>query len=248
MATNGEAYVQSSVLSNTTLSSGALTVFDVGANIGEWTQSFLEQLPEMRLRTTRIFLFEPVPSTYARLRANLDGIAPNTLARAFKLAVSDAAGSTEMAVFSEEGGTNSLEFDAITSAEVVKVERVDLTTFCETHDVQHIHLLKCDTEGHDSLVLKGALGLLRAGRIDIAQFEYNHRWIHARAFLKDVFDLVVGLPYNIARVCPHHIEIFEAWHPEMERFFEGNYLLVREPSLKWFDARLGRFDASNTYA
>ena len=225
MASNGEGYVQSRVLSNTKVSTSPLTVFDVGANTGEWTKSLLFQLPKLRLATTRIFLFEPIPSTYERLLANLDGMTEKTVARAFKLAVSDGIGSTEMAVFSEEGGTNSLEFDAATSAEIIKVEKVDLTTFCRTHDVQHIHLLKCDTEGHDSLVLKGALELLRAARIDIAQFEYNHRWIHARAFLKDVFDLVADLSYSVARVCPSHIEIFEAWHPEMERFFEGNYLL-----------------------
>jgi FkbM family methyltransferase len=248
MATNGEAYVQSCVLANTKVWTGPINVFDVGANCGEWTRSLLDQLPDTRVAATRVFLFEPVPGTYARLQANLQGMAKHIVARAFQLAVSNEAGTADMAVFSEAAGTNSLEFDATTSAAFVKVKKVDLPTFCETHNVQHVHLLKCDTEGHDSLVLKGALELLRAARIDVAQFEYNHRWIHARAYLKDVFDLVADLPYSVARVCPSHIEIFEAWHPEMERFFEGNYLLVREECLKWFDARLGRFDASNTYA
>ena len=247
MATNGEAYVQSIVIANTKLTADPFTVFDVGANLGEWTRLFLAQLPEIRLATTRLFVLEPVPSTYARLLTNLHGSAKSSVARTFQVAASDAAGSAEMAIFGEEGGTNSLEFDGTASADVIRVEKIDLATFCETHDVQHIHLLKCDTEGHDSLVLKGALDLLRSGRIDIAQFEYNHRWIYARAFLRDVFDLVADLPYRVARVCPHHIEVFESWHPEMERFFEGNYLLVREPALQWFDAHRARFDISNTY-
>jgi FkbM family methyltransferase len=251
LAANGEAYVQASVLKATQSLEAPITVFDIGANIGDWTRSLLSQLPRARVSTTKVYLFEPVPATLARLRENLSGFPNNEAAQVYPVAISDSEGLAEMVVLSETGGTNSLEFDerlAASASEVVTVKKATLTAFCAAQGIAHIHLLKCDAEGHDARVLKGALPLLKSGRIDVAQFEYNHRWIYARAFLKDIFNLVDGLPYHLARVCPRNIEVFEAWHPELERFFEGNYLIVREPALAWFDAWCGKFDDSNTYA
>jgi FkbM family methyltransferase len=251
VAVNGEAYIQACVLKATQSSGAPLTVFDVGANQGDWTRSFLAQLPRARVNTTRLYLFEPTPATLARLRENLASFANSEAAQIYPIAISDSEGLAEMVVLSETGGTNSLEFDgrlAASASAVITVEKASLAAFCAAQGIAHIHLLKCDTEGHDACVLKGALPLLRSGRIDVAQFEYNHRWIYARAFLKDIFDLLDGLPYRLARVCPRNIEVFEAWHPELERFFEGNYVIVREPALAWFAAHYGKFDRANTYA
>jgi hypothetical protein len=44
-------------------------------------------------------------------------------------------------------------------------------------------------------VIKGALPLLREGRIGVLQFEYTIRWIASRSFLKDIFEIIAGLPY-----------------------------------------------------
>jgi hypothetical protein len=155
-------------------------------------------------------------------------------------------------VTSTTGGTNTLHHDAVAGEpsggwREIRLDRLD--AFCAANGVGHIHLAKCDTEGHDAKVLKGAGGLLAAGRIDVFQFEYNHRWVHSRAFLKDVFDQVHRLPYRVAKVqAGGVIDVYPSGHPELDRFFEANYLLVREPALSWFKTNFGPFDASNTYA
>jgi FkbM family methyltransferase len=41
-------------------------VFDVGANVGSWTEEVFNQFPK-----TEIHLFEPVPKTYKSLLHNL---------------------------------------------------------------------------------------------------------------------------------------------------------------------------------
>src|SRR5207253_99422 len=64
---NGEAYVQACVLKGTESFHDRLTVFDVGANVGEWTCSLLEMLPDSLVVTTRLLAFEPVPLTRAKL-------------------------------------------------------------------------------------------------------------------------------------------------------------------------------------
>ena len=60
------------------------------------------------------------------------------------------------------------------------------------------------------------------------QFEYNHRWINAKCFLKDVFDFIDDKNYFLGKITRNTIEIYQNWHPEMERFFEANYILINK--------------------
>lgn len=248
-STNGETYVQACVIRGAP--AGALTVFDVGANLGEWTRLLLGQLPEVRVAETRVLAFEPVPTTFEELDARVAGFDNSKVVTTYPLAFSNVGGKAEMLVVGKTGGTNTMHFDDQLASDAVgrvSVKKVTLDVFCKVHSVDHIHLVKCDAEGHDAHVLMGARGLLKTERIDVVQFEYNQRWINARCYLKDVFELIEGLPYRIARVRPDRIEVFDQWHFELERFFEANYLLVREPALAWFDVNNGSFDQSNTYA
>lgn len=249
---NGELYVARSVIAATEREP-VLTILDVGANVGDWARPVLEAMPDARLAPGQLslHLFEPVPQTRSRLVEGLAKIRGGHLARIETCALSDAGGLARMAVLSDTGGTNTLLLDAAVEQEakaMVEVEKVTLADFAARNGLEQIHLVKIDTEGHDFSVLRGARPLLAAGKVDVVQFEYNHRWIGARAFLKDVFDLVNGLPYRVARVRPGMIEVFEAWHPELERFFEANYVLVKTSAMPWFKAHRGTFDGSNTYA
>lgn len=155
-----------------------------------------------------------------------------------------------MAIMSETGGTNSLHFDGSCGAPPggwVDVKTETLIDFCARMQIDHIHIAKCDTEGHDLKVIEGARELFASGRIDVFQFEYNHRWVFSRSFLKDVFDLLKDMPYKIGRLEPCSIELFDAWHPELDRFFQSNYVIIREPALSWFKTHAGSFDKFNTY-
>ena len=108
-----------------------------------------------------------------------------------------------------------------------------------------MHLFKCDTEGHDLEVIRGALSMLMERRISLLQFEYNHRWVYARNFLKDVFDTVEGLPYRIGKIQPDHVVILDKWHPELERYFEGNYLLILDEAMDWLPTLQSHMDCNN---
>ena len=250
IGTNGERYVQRCIM-NRVGHSGPTTVFDVGANLGKWSRSLIEGTPIDERKSLRLYAFEPTPSIHKILISQLNDIKGDVQLKTVQLALSDEAGSSEFAVMSETGGTNSLSFDKTEGSralKVLEVGKLTLDSFCAEHQIDHIDLVKTDTEGHDIHVLRGARRMLEEEKIDAYQFEYNHRWVHARAFLKDVFDFVDGMPYRVARLCPTHIEVFEAWHPELEHFFEGNYLILHERATGWFDTRFGRFDGSNTYS
>jgi FkbM family methyltransferase len=251
IVTNGEADVQARVLAAIPLAVKMQAV-DVGANEGAWTLSLLRQAAPERLQPSslRVDAFEPIPSSAARFSSAIASIAGKGCVHLHGHAISSKTGNARMAVMCETGGTNSLHFEGSGAPPGgwVDVTLTSLPEHCAKEGITHIHLAKCDAEGHDLQVLTGARPMLVAQCIDVFQFEYNHRWVLGRAYLNDVFALVAGLPYKVARIVPGRIEVFDSWHPELERFFESNYVLVREPALSWFDARRGRFDVSNTYA
>ena len=154
-----------------------------------------------------------------------------------------------MYVVDETAGTNSLHCEGGDSpARAISIDKITASQFCSLNKIDAIHLLKSDTEGHDMEVIIGALSLLKEGRIAVLQFEYNHRWIFSRHYLKDVFDAIKGLPYHVGKICPDHIEVYDHWYPEHERFFESNYVLLREDAIAWFNIRDCTLDVNNTLA
>ena len=250
IGTNGEARLQRCVHERTRNARRA-AIFDIGANEGAWLDSFFRNLAGPAGDRYRIHAFEPVPSTLQRLTVRMEALGVESLVSRFPVALSDVRGSFEMVIDSETGGTNSLEFDEAMRKKAIgtiEVKTETLDDFCKEHGVERIEFVKCDAEGHDLRVIRGGMGLLDAGRINVLQFEYNHRWIHGRSFLKDVFEIVAPLEYRVGRVRPHAVEIFDEWHPELERFFEGNYVLLKKGLEEDFGARVCRFDETNAYS
>jgi len=238
---NGESLVQECVLQNFP-SDHKLIVFDVGANIGEWSIQLLKlwrERPESCL-----YAFEPVSSTMAMLEANLKGITSTWRVTPVQLALSEKTGRTEMFVVKDGAGTNALVPDpseAINRTESVQLSTVD--DYCEAHGIDEIGLLKVDAEGHDLFVLRGARRLLERKQINVIQFEYTFRWVWSRATLFDVFEFAESVGYRVGKVTPKGIEFYDAWHPELEKFVECNYLFCRQdwvdkfPQLAWWNSQ-----------
>lgn len=249
MNRNGEKLIQNRVLSNWRASprkDNKLVIFDVGANIGEWSAALLGQLKVHAINErVDLFSFEPVPSTARTLRGNLPS--NNPCLHIEEMALSSSVGRAEIFVAAANAGTNSLHADPANVHETaISINLTTALDFCEAKGIQHVHLLKCDTEGHDMQVIQGAVPLLKEGRISVLQFEYNHRWVFSRNFLNDVFVAIESMPYKVAKLQEDHVLVFEKWHPELDKFFEGNYALIHLESLHWFPTKAAKFDRFNT--
>jgi hypothetical protein len=147
-----------------------------------------------------------------------------------EVAVGDQVGRTRINVFPDDQGRSGLNsiLDPSESADVESLE-IDITTIPQLmSDVQVncLDLVKVDTEGFDFMVLTGAMPVLRSGAIGAMQFEYNHRWLRAGHSLEDVFDLLQGTDYLLGRLNQRGLEIYSSWHPELDRFFEANFVMV----------------------
>jgi hypothetical protein len=111
--------------------------------------------------------------------------------------------------------------------------------------IETVSLVKIDTEGFDLLVLRGAEKSLYDGRIGIIQFEYNWRWLYNHTCLRDVFGLISDKSYRLGKLSGFTIEFFDEWHFELDRFFENNYVLIRNDSNLCLLGSTVQFDRSN---
>jgi FkbM family methyltransferase len=244
---NGELLVQKSVIAAIAKSpdNDGFAIFDVGANVGDWTNSFLLGLKDKALtKRVDIYSFEPVPATANRLRNNLP--MDNPFVHVEEFALSKNKEVVDIYVTGKNCATSSLYDDGRpTFKEVVQIQSISATEFCNERKIPHVHLLKCDTEGHDMEVIRGANQLLNEQRISVLQFEYNHRWAFSHNFLRDVFLSVESKPYTLGKLQKNYLLIYTKWHQELDTFFEGNYVLIHDDCLSWFPTKKANFDASN---
>lgn len=214
-------------------------VIDVGANIGIWSSAMLAAAEDAgRSDDLHMHVFEPSAYTYDRLETTLGG----TGARLLRMAVGDQIGSSLLYVVAPGAGTNSLHqcSDVEPDSSVEEVAITTLTCYAERAKIAELTLVKIDTEGHDLSVLRGARDLFDKQRISIVQFEYNHRWIYARNYLRDAFDLLMPLGYRLGKLTPGGVEFYPYWDAELETFAEGNYVACRAsvahqlPTVRWW--------------
>jgi FkbM family methyltransferase len=236
--TNGEYWLQALAMEH---GGPAILLMDVGANKGDWTLHALKDA--ITERNIRIHAFEPSSGTRQILARRCGRFANVT---AHSQALSHRQGEGDFYSKGAGEGTNSLNPTSGSD-----VERVELTTcddFLRENEIDHVTMIKIDTEGFDLMVMRGAARSLSEGRIDAVQFEYNWRWLLNNACLRDVFLLIADKPYRLGKLVGEAIEFHDEWHFELDRFFENNYVLVRKGSVIERYGRVMRFDRSNVIA
>lgn len=248
MRTNGELFLQRRVLDLNLRKPNVqrrLVLLDVGANLGDWTAYALAHIDRHWGSDcpVSIIAFEPDPAAAEHLRHRFQA---RREVRIEQIALSSRSGTAAFFRTGSARGTNSLYPASNEPLDILSIRTEAVSSYCANRGIDRIDLMKVDAEGHDCEVILGAKELLQTERITLLQFEYNHRWIFARRFLKDVFEIIGSLPYSLGKLQSDHVLIFDAWHFELERFFEGNYVLIHERAAGWLPARKLVWDKSNT--
>jgi FkbM family methyltransferase len=209
---------------------------DVGANIGNWSAQCV-RLGALR-RGCRVHAFEPCPETYIQLNARL-----GDELQTHRLALGETPGTAEFYEVEHLGGTNSLHPTQGAKAHLVCTDTVDNVR--SRLGEAPVKFMKVDTEGFDLKVLRGAASSLKNGAIEVVQIEYNWRWLLNNASLRDLFCFTESLPYRVGKLAGDTIEVYEAWHPELDRFFESNFVLLRQGSALESLGTAMKFDRTN---
>lgn len=148
-------------------------VFDVGANTGAWSRSFLGPLRHRRLQ-----MFEPLPELANQLRMNYRN---DPDAGVHELVLADRVGvipfyfgdfSPVSSVF-PRNLTGHRYFDPRHDVPS-RIERPcsTLDCFCVEHGIPRIDLLKLDTQGAEAAILRGARAMLAEQAIDVILTEF----------------------------------------------------------------------------
>lgn len=196
-------------------------ILDVGANVGAWASAMIKTLPNIK----RIILLEPQAEcqrTLKQLASSGAEILPiglgdkNETRTMFKGEVNTVSSlhSNQRDVF------NDIHF----SAEEVKIRRLD--DVVREMQLEIIHFMKMDIEGHELFALRGAQQCLKRGQIRAFSFEFGGSNVASRTYFKDFWDYLTPLGYNIYRVLPYgHLIHIKDYYTDLE-YFRGatNYI------------------------
>lgn len=205
-----------------------ITVFDVGANIGDFTAAALHALGPNVL----VHAFEPAHEVFATFSQRFAGnkhVIPNNAALGHV--------SEERPLFSvgRDDGLSSLVQRRLENGETAQFQEtvnvLPLTDYCASAGIDRINLLKIDVEGLELEVLRGAKSLFENGKIDICSFEFGGCNLDSRTYLRDFFEFFRGYDMRIFRITPAATIVeLPRYHEQLERFTTTNYVATsRQP-------------------
>jgi len=230
MTVYGEAFFVNDVLPHALIDTGDAEplFFDVGANTGEYCVLLRSRFPR-----ARIHAFEPNPGAFERLQS----VCGPAGIQAVKVGLSSQRSVQELCVPKNDlsSGHSSLYPEVFTrihgSSDEILSRKVELRTvadYCLEIGIQRIDFMKIDTEGHEYAVLQGCADMLRAGTVQVIQFEFNQMNVMSRVFLKDFYDLL-GERYCLFRLAPHALIPLGPYHTRNEIFIFQNIVALLRP-------------------
>jgi FkbM family methyltransferase len=153
-----------------TVASAAQTFVDIGANRGNWADTFRAACPKLQ----RGILVDASSEANAILTQRFGSDGRLSIAQ---VAVSESKG--RMTFFEEQDAGGMSSFVKSWASKAVKQTEVEVTTIdalFERYALERADFLKIDVEGYDCHALRGAGAVLAARRVGVVQFEYNDPW------------------------------------------------------------------------
>lgn len=207
---NGESALLSQVVE-----SSVPVLFDVGANVGDWTAMARRRWPG-----AVVHAFELNPTTATKLTARFAGQGGIDV---HPFGLSATAGEVNFFAYADEASVLSGLRVPLHSHLPHRVERAQVRTgeqVCREQKVAQVDFLKVDAEGADFEVLSGFNEMLSYGRVQAIQFEHE-----GGRYLRDFYDLLKPKGYVIGKLYANYVD-FREHDAEMEHFLGPNYVAL----------------------
>ena len=199
------------------------TVFDVGANRGDYALAVLNRRPQ-----AHVHCFEPSKCTFDLLCKALQN----------KNAVLNDCGlgerEDEMTLYSNEAGSGlasltrrRLDHFGVQMNLEEKVRITTLDKYCTERGIERIDLLKVDVEGHEMGVFKGGSRLLENRQVRTVMFEFGGCNIDTRTYFQDFYYYLQSLGVSsLQRITPSGklVEVSQ-YSEDLEYFRTTNYVV-----------------------
>jgi FkbM family methyltransferase len=198
-------------------------IFDVGANVGDWSLVASQFNPN-----AKIYAFEIVPSTYnvlikntkefKNIKASNFGLSDSNDIIKISIGQEDSSTATACPIegmkYHNEYYTKTLDCQAKTASSVIKEFNLD-----------SINFVKIDVEGMDLKVIKGFENEIN--KVDVIQFEYGIFNISSHDLLVDFCNYLNNNGFVVGKIFPRFVSFFE-YDMHMENFHGGNFLAVKK--------------------
>ncbi|MEL7188227.1 MAG: FkbM family methyltransferase [Pseudomonadota bacterium] len=197
------------------------TVFDVGANVGEYTKASLKAFPN-----ATIHAFEVAPETAQEFADNLAPDIEHDRVKLMTYGLSDVPGTLDMYYYPENNQLTSYskrhpEYQSVKFTANIST----LDAYCEEAGIDAIDFLKIDIEGHEFKVIQGGANLFAKGGVAALQFEFGAFNTGSKFIVRDYYNLLDD--YWIGKVFPRHVD-FRPYSWTMEEFSFCNYVAVHK--------------------
>ena len=216
---NGEKKFVESFIEST--GNRSLTVFDVGANVGDYSQMLIEKFDNRK--NYSLHLFEPQKNCFLELQNKFNN---NEKVAINNFGLSNHGGISTIYKDKDKSGLSSLynrnlEFYNLKMDKEEQIELKKASQYIEEKDIKHIDLLKIDIEGHEINALEGFGRYLNSDFIDYIQFEYGGANMNSHTNLQDFYNLLLPKGYLIAKIMPTYLEIRD-YNPRLDNFVYQN--------------------------
>lgn len=128
------------------------TIFDIGANIGWYSNHLSKKLPQ-----ATIYSFEPIPDTFAQLKSNTE------LNKATNITLNNFAFSDKVQVLpffyspTITGASSSVNITENNSMVKLECQANTIDNFIVEQGIAKLDFIKCDVEGAEFMVYKGGV-------------------------------------------------------------------------------------------
>lgn len=131
-------------------------VIDIGADQGEWSLHVLKQNP-----SARILMFEPNPLSFKELQQRVQDSSSITC---LNLAVSNKIDTLQLSFEGPHSNSRALSTSAVNCVTL------------EPYIIEHVDIIKIDTEGHDMIILESLFPYIEKGLVGSVVTEYTAYW------------------------------------------------------------------------
>lgn len=180
-----------------------MTVFDVGANVGELTLLFSRFIGN----TGNVHAFEASEATYEKLKTICNAAGKiNVILN--HLALSDKKEFIELNIYEDALSVFNSQAkrplkDYGLDIESIGVEKVSATTvddYCQSKKIEQIDLLKIDVEGAEFQVMQGAKNMLKNNRIKCLTFEFGQTTFDMGNKPEEIEKFLSAMNYKIQNI------------------------------------------------
>lgn len=171
------------------------TIFDIGANTGEWAAEIAGHFPDCQ-----IYAFEPLASCFDALRKKAAGIQKIS---AYNFALGAGAG-TEVMHRSEYAASSSLlpmsnlhkeafPFTKDHFAEEIEIKTLD--GFVSNQDIDDNILIKIDVQGYELEVINGGIDFIPRARVLLLETSFYPLY-EGQPLFADVYEKLTGMGFD----------------------------------------------------